>query len=120
MILRTSPISIILIFSLLQSALSYGGSNCPAIQSQWHSYVGNRVIANRRCMSFFLYFIFFLLVDENVCGEIRGGGDSCCTREMLMGMSEASEHEVRRILKNLLETNAENFRNDTITLKSKF
>ncbi|KAM3187701.1 hypothetical protein ACTXT7_001814 [Hymenolepis weldensis] len=100
-----SLISIILIFSLLQSALSFVGSNCPSIQSQWHSYVGNRVIANRR-------------FDENVCGEIRGGGDSCCTREILMGMSEASEHEVRRILKNLLETNAENFRNDTITLKT--
>nr|CDS30156.2 glypican [Hymenolepis microstoma] len=37
---------------------------------------------------------------------------------MLLGMSEASEHEIGRTLKNLLETNAENFRNDTITLKA--
>ncbi|VDM31664.1 unnamed protein product [Hydatigera taeniaeformis] len=37
---------------------------------------------------------------------------------MLIGMAEASEYELRRILSNLLETTAENFRNDTIVLKS--
>ncbi|KAL5113072.1 Glypican-4 [Taenia crassiceps] len=55
-------------------------------------------------------------VVENVCGDMREG--TCCSREMLAGMAEASEHELRRILNNLLEKTAENFRNDTIILKS--
>ncbi|VDO08631.1 unnamed protein product [Rodentolepis nana] len=104
MILRTSLISIILISPLLNPVLSYDGPKCLSIQRQWHSYAGNRMITNRR-------------FDENVCGNVRNG-DSCCTPEMLLGMSEASEHEIGRTLKNLLETNAENFRNDTITLKT--
>ncbi|KAH9287248.1 Glypican-4 [Echinococcus granulosus] len=47
-----------------------------------------------------------------------GASRTCCSREMLIGMAEASEHELRRLLNNLLETTAENFRNDTIVLKS--
>ncbi|EUB65048.1 Glypican-4 [Echinococcus granulosus] len=63
--------------------------------------------------------IRILAFNENVCGDMHDGASrTCCSREMLIGMAEASEHELRRLLNNLLETTAENFRNDTIVLKS--
>ncbi|KAM7540005.1 hypothetical protein Aperf_G00000027181 [Anoplocephala perfoliata] len=104
MILRARLLSVILFLSLLRAVLSYDSANCPAVQSIWQSYVGNRAIPNQK-------------FDESVCGNIHAS-DSCCTPEMLMGMSEACEHEIRRILSNILETTAENFRNDTIVLKT--
>ncbi|KAL5961885.1 Glypican-4, partial [Taenia solium] len=76
--LRTCLIHILLLCSLLQPVFSFDTSNCPIIQRQWADYIGNRVIKNRR-------------VDENVCGDLHEGASStCCSREMLIGMAEAT------------------------------